>query len=332
MDVGPGIQRHRLHLGEATTAARTRGHRESTRHHRTGPAHPGAALRTRPPPPPGRGTRGGPRHRPEQGRPPPRGPPPGRLPLGLDVVGTVLRPASDGTGPAAGARVTGLAANNAWAELAAVRADRLTVIPDGVTDTDAVTLPVAGLTALYALRRAGWLLGKHALVTGASGGVGRTAVQLARAGGSEVTAWVGSAARGKGLADLGAQVVTGYDEPPTAPVDILVDSVGGDVFSTGYGLLRPGGVATVFGNTVRAELRLPADWGHARPGVRIEYLYLLDEVTRRDVPADLALLLDLVVAGKLTASPGLLTPWTDPQRAIDALYSREVNGRIVLSM
>ncbi|WP_405010125.1 zinc-binding dehydrogenase [Kitasatospora sp. NBC_01539] len=257
---------------------------------------------------------------------------PAGSPLGLDVVGTVLRPASDGTGPAAGARVTGLAANNAWAELAAVRADRLTVIPDGVTDTDAVTLPVAGLTALYALRRAGWLLGKHALVTGASGGVGRTAVQLARAGGSEVTAWVGSAARGKGLADLGAQVVTGYDEPPTAPVDILVDSVGGDVFSTGYGLLRPGGVATVFGNTVRAELRLPADWGHARPGVRIEYLYLLDEVTRRDVPADLALLLDLVVAGKLTASPGLLTPWTDPQRAIDALYSREVNGRIVLSM
>lgn len=104
------------------------------------------------------------------------------------------------------------------------------------------------------------------------------------------------------------------------------------MFSTGYQLLRRGGVATVFGNTVRAELRLPADWGHARPGVRIEYLFLLDEVTRRDVPADLTLLLDLVAAGKLVAEPGLLAPWTDPQRAIAALHSREVNGKVVLSM
>lgn len=253
-------------------------------------------------------------------------------PLGLDVVGTVLRPAADGSGPPVGSRVTGLAANNAWAELAAVRTDRLATVPDGVTDTDAATLPVAGLTALYALQKAGWLLGRHTLVTGASGGVGRIAVQLAHAGGSEVTAWVGSEARGAGLAGLGAKVVAGYREPPTAPVDILVDSVGGDVFSAGYGLLRRGGVATVFGNTVRAELRLPADWGHARPGVRIAYLFLLDEVTRRDVPADLALLLALVSAGKLVAEPGLLTPWTDPQRAVAALHSRSVNGKVVLSL
>ncbi|GHI94385.1 MULTISPECIES: zinc-binding dehydrogenase [Streptomyces] len=253
-------------------------------------------------------------------------------PLGLDVVGTVLRPAPDGSGPPAGARVTGLASNNAWAELAAVRADRLAAIPDGVTDAHAATLPVAGLTALYALQKAGWLLGRHTLVTGASGGVGRLAVQLARAGGSEVTAWVGSEARGAGLADRGAKVVAGYDAPPTGPVDLLVDSVGGEVFAHGYRLLRPGGVAAVFGNTVRAELRLPADWGHARPGVRIEYLFLLDEVTRRDVPADLALLLGLVASGTLVAEPGLLTTWADPRRAIAALYSREVNGKVVLSV
>ncbi|MFJ8043412.1 zinc-binding dehydrogenase [Kitasatospora sp. NPDC096147] len=252
--------------------------------------------------------------------------------LGLDVVGTVLRPAADGSGPPAGARVAGLAANDAWAELAAVRSDRLAVIPDGVTDTDAVTLPVAGLTSLYALQRAGWLLGKRVLVTGASGGVGRIAVQLALAAGAEVTAWVSSPARGAGLAEFGAQVATGYGTPPDGPFDVLVDSTGGEVFSTGYTLLRRGGVATVFGNTVRAELRLPADWGHARPGVRIEYLFLLDEVHHRDVPTDLALLLDLAAAGRITAEPGLLTPWTDPQRAVEALHSREVNGRIVLSI
>ena len=252
--------------------------------------------------------------------------------LGLDVVGTVLRPAADGSGPPAGARIAGLAANNAWAELVAMRTDRMAVLTDGLADTDAATLPVAGLTALYALQRAGWLLGKRVLVTGASGGVGRLAVQLARTGGSDVTAWVRSPARGTGLARFGAEVVTGYDTPPAGPVDILVDSVGGEVFSTGYTLLRAGGVAAVFGNTVRAELRLPADWGHARPGVRVEYLFLLDEITRRSVPADLGLLVDLAATGRLSAEPGLVTPWTDPDRAVRALYSREINGKVVLSI
>ncbi|MEW2549546.1 zinc-binding dehydrogenase [Streptomyces sp. NPDC047002] len=253
-------------------------------------------------------------------------------PLGLDLVGTVLRPAADGSGPPAGARIAGLAENNAWAELVALRTDRMAVLADGLTDTAAATLPVAGLTALYALQRAGWLLGKRVLVTGASGGVGRLAVQLARAGGSEVTAWVRSPARGAGLAEFGAEVVTGYDTPPTNPADILVDSVGGEVLSVGYTLLRAGGVATVFGNTVRAELRLPADWGHARPGVRLEYLFLLDEITRRSVPADLGLLVDLAATGRLIAEPGLVTPWTDPDRAVRSLYSREINGKVVLSI
>ncbi|MEV1062988.1 zinc-binding dehydrogenase [Streptomyces sp. NPDC050263] len=252
--------------------------------------------------------------------------------LGLDVVGTVLRPAADGSGPPAGARIAGLAENNAWAELVALRTDRMAVLTDSLTDTDAATLPVAGLTALYALQRAGWLLGKRVLVTGASGGVGRLVVQLARAGGSEVTAWVRSPARGAGLAEFGAEVVSGYDTPPTTSADILVDSVGGEVFSAGYKLLRAGGVATVFGNTVRAELRLPADWGHARPGVRLEYLFLLDEVTRRSVPADLGLLVDLAATGRLVAEPGLVTPWTDPDRAVRSLYSREINGKVVLSI
>jgi NADPH:quinone reductase len=257
--------------------------------------------------------------------------PPG-APLGLDLAGTVAIAAADGSGPPAGTRVAGLAANNAWAELAAVRTDRLAPVPDSVSDHAAATLPVAGLTALIALQRAGWLLGRTVLVTAAGGGVGRAAVQLARAAGARVIAWVGSAPRAAGLETLGAEIVTGYEKPPTTPVEVLVDSVGGDVLTAGYRLLGPGGTAVVFGNTVRAELRLPADWGHARPGVRIDYLFLLDEITRRSVPDDLGLLLRLAAEGRLTTEPGLVTDWTEPHRAIRALLDRRVNGKAVLAL
>jgi NADPH2:quinone reductase len=66
----------------------------------------------------------------------------------------------------------------------------LAPLPHAVSDAQAATLPTAGLTALRSLEVAGLLLGKRVLVTGASGGVGRFAVQLARASGVDVTALV----------------------------------------------------------------------------------------------------------------------------------------------
>ena len=58
-------------------------------------------------------------------------------------------------------------------------------LPDKVTDAQAATLPVAGLTALHALRQGGLLLGRKVLVDGATGGVGHLAVQLAATAGAD---------------------------------------------------------------------------------------------------------------------------------------------------
>src|SRR3712207_3295824 len=105
---------------------------------------------------------------------------------GWDLAGTVEKSAADGTGPQVGARVVGFLASGAWAELAAVPTNSLAELPEGVSFTEAATLPVAGLTALYALEKGGGLLGRSVLITGASGGAGHLAIQLACLSGARV--------------------------------------------------------------------------------------------------------------------------------------------------
>ena len=109
--------------------------------------------------------------------------------IGWDVVGVVEAPARDGSGPAKGTRVVGISRRmQGWAELIALPTTDIAAIPDKVSDADAATLPVAGLTALYALERCERLLASRVLITGATGGVGYFACQLARLMGAHVTA------------------------------------------------------------------------------------------------------------------------------------------------
>ncbi|MFF8638848.1 zinc-binding dehydrogenase [Streptomyces pilosus] len=257
--------------------------------------------------------------------------PPGSR-LGFDVAGTVVRAAADGSGPPAGTRVAGVADRDGWSERVALSTARLAPLPDGVGWTDAAAVPVAGLTALYALRQAGSVLGRAVLVTGASGGVGRIAVQLARAAGAEVHAWAGSQERLKGLTGLGAAGTSTYEAGPgaTPPVHVLVDSVGGEVLRSAYQLVRHRGVVVCYGNTTRSDLSLPFDWGNARPGVRIRYLHLFDEMPRRTVGDDLALLLRLVAEKALDPQVALVGEWSDPEPVLRGVGDRQVNGKAVL--
>src|SRR5260221_9679714 len=122
---------------------------------------------------------------------------------GQDIAGVVSHAAADGSGPPVGTRVVAMVDQAGWGERVAVPSSRLGVLPDGVSFAQAASLPVAGLTALRTLRLGGFLLGRNVLVTGATGGVGHFAVQLAARAGAHVVGISRDLARGKALLDAG---------------------------------------------------------------------------------------------------------------------------------
>ena len=177
-----------------------------------------------------------------------------RAVFGWDAAGVLTKPAANGAGPPAGTRVVTFGWRGAWAELRAVDTAELAVVPASVDLGAASALPVAGVTALQALRRLGGVIGRRVLVTGASGGVGRFAVQLAARAGAHVIASVGSAARGAGLSDLGAaDVIVGLDGV-SGPVFGVLDTVGGPQLGKALGMLEGGGTVQWIGRASRAPV------------------------------------------------------------------------------
>jgi NADPH:quinone reductase-like Zn-dependent oxidoreductase len=247
---------------------------------------------------------------------------------GWDLAGTVRRAAQDG-GPREGTRVVGLMNPGAWAELAAVKLEHLAELPEGISFEQAAALPVAGLTALRALEVVGFVLGKRVLVTGASGGVGRFAIQLAKLGGAHVT---GIARRTEGLKELGADELAPEIDLDGPIYEAIIDGVGGPVLGAAIQRVAPGGTIVSFASTVTDPVSYPSRELFARaPRARVYGFYLFGELEHtRSGSTDLRRLADLVAEGRLDPQIDLTLPWTDAAQAIDALLDRRVNGKAVL--
>ncbi|HSL09692.1 MAG TPA: zinc-binding dehydrogenase [Actinomycetota bacterium] len=247
---------------------------------------------------------------------------------GQDVAGVVVRAAGDGTGPPVGTRVAAVVDGAGWAERAAAPVARSCVLPDAVTFEAGASIGVAGLTALRALRLGGSLLGARVLVTGASGGVGRFAVQLASAGGAHVTAVVGSTARGAGLEDLGARRVVLDDVEHEDTFDLVLDMVAGSVLERAIRALGPGALAVMIGMASAEPARIGLfDFERgADAQVRPFRLYTTEVDT---FGADLRYLASSIADGRISAPVGLDVPWTELPRALEALRARTVAGKVV---
>jgi NADPH:quinone reductase len=249
---------------------------------------------------------------------------------GQDVAGVITVAAADGTGPPAGTRVVGIADQGGWSERVAIPSHRVAPLPDSVSYTEAAPLPVAGLTALRALRTGGSLLSSSVLITGASGGVGTFAVQLARIAGAVVTAQVSRPARVAAVSALGAAKVIIEIGAEAGPFNLVLDGVGGEVLTAAVRRLARGGVLTAYGvaSGQRSDIAF-YDLAAAAPGGRMEgfFIYSTGEET---FGQDLAVLALLVAEGKLSPQIGAPRNWSATPEAVLALRRHEVTGKAVL--
>jgi len=247
---------------------------------------------------------------------------------GQDIAGTVIRAAADGSGPPAGTRVVALCDWEGWAERAPVPTNRIAPIADTASFGAAASLPVAGLTALRTLRHGAPLLGKRVLITGAAGGVGNLAVQLAARSGARVTAIVGNADRARVLDGLGAaEIVISIDEAQ-GRFPLILEAAGGASLKAAIGLIETKGVIVVFGNSSQEPTPIDFREFGEHQNARIQaFHYFTCEPEDRFGP-DLALLASLVADGSL--KPRIVEhDWHDLPRIGPLLRGRQIAGKAI---
>lgn len=221
---------------------------------------------------------------------------PGARGLGLDFAGKVEEVGPGVTVISAGVRVWGYTGyvpgpTGTAAEYVLVKATRLSVAPQSIDLNLAAALPVAGLTALQALRVLGVRAGERLLVTGGAGDVGSAAIQLGVSAGADVTASC-SSATADFCRSAGAGAVIRYDADDlgiiAASFDAILDTVGADLAAYRRLAARGGRFATV---APRGVVRIPLWLVTAGPRMRL--------VVGKPSGADLAILAAEVDSGRV---------------------------------
>jgi NADPH:quinone reductase len=256
--------------------------------------------------------------------------PPGSV-VGEDVAGTVVQAAADGSGPAVGTHVIGYVPTGGWAETVAVPTDVLGALPDGVAMTEAATLPTAGLSALYAVQRGGSLLGRRVLVTGASGGIGHLAVQLAHLSGGRVVAQMRNAERVVAVREECVDtIVVGDDAGSYGPYHLIVEVVGGDMLARALGWLEPDGVTVACG-AAGGPTTATFDLVDFREGT-LHRQKLTNEFGRLPANTALEMLGRLLGERLLVPHIAIEAPWTDVGEIAQQMLDRAYPGKAVLTL
>jgi NADPH:quinone reductase-like Zn-dependent oxidoreductase len=254
---------------------------------------------------------------------------------GWDFVGLVEHAAADGSGPPVGTRVVGMLPNGAWAEHLQAPSHAVAALPPEVSDGAAATLPVAGLTALHALRQGGLLLGRKVLVDGATGGVGHLAVQLAAAAGAEVYGQVRRAEQAALIQEwcrdrvvVAAELVAAASR---GPYDLILDSVGGTALAAALTMLRPAGTCVTFGVSQSPATTFESGAFFRQGGVRLYGLILFHELrTAEPAGEGLAVLAAEVARGRLRPHVEVEASWTEIGKIARRLLARDFFGKAVL--
>lgn len=254
---------------------------------------------------------------------------------GMDLAGVVAAVGKDVTALRPGDQVFGWSTAGALAEYACVPADNLVSTPADLSVVDAAAVPTSAMTALQALRDvANVRPGQTVLVTGASGGVGSFAVQIAKAFGAEVTG-VCSTRNVDLVRSLGADHVvdyTGTDFTRSGKrYDVILDNVEAQPLADVRRALTPTGV--LIPNSGRGGRWLG-------PIGRIVRARVLSGFTRQQLKPflsvgkrhDLLTLADLLATGQLTPVIDRTHPLDEAAEALRHVGAGHTRGKVVVTI
>jgi NADPH:quinone reductase len=260
------------------------------------------------------------------------GQPPGTV-IGWDVAGTVAG-LGDGVDQfGVGDRVVALSqAGGAFAERAVVPAAWTAPLPSACDFVTAAALPVAGVTAVGVLRLARTHAGDRVLITGAAGGVGLFAVQLAVQAHAEVTGQASGEQRAAAVREAGATPLLhpGDGSPLEGEYDVVVDGIGGPMVGPLLDATVPGGRVVIYGNSADAESTFRVERFYAK-GVTIHGFRVFTSVPPEQAVKDMANLAEQAVSGRLRVQVQATAPLADALPLIRDLYDRKVTGKVVLT-
>jgi NADPH:quinone reductase-like Zn-dependent oxidoreductase len=253
---------------------------------------------------------------------------------GWDFAGVIVKAASNGSTPKEGTRVFGFVAQGSWAEYVAAAGWQMAAIPDGVTDVQAASLPVAAGTAITCIEAVGSLLNRRVLITGAAGGVGRILVQLTAMAGASIFALSRRPDLKQQMENDGvvpdAVFTTIEDAKAAGKYDVVFDSIGGDVLAVALSTLTANGTCVNFGNSSRQPTTFNVrsfEW----PFHRKQLIFLGPEIPPDCTPL-FARMAELVEQKRLHTSVDRELPWTSIKEAAELLVQQQINGKIVMKM
>lgn len=253
--------------------------------------------------------------------------------LGYDVAGRVEAVGAAVTEFQPGQELFGTC-RGSFAEYAVARPERLLPKPDNVSFEEAAAVPISGFAALQAVRHGGVRPGQRVLITGAGGGVGTFAVQIAKAAGADVTG-VSSASKTALVGSIGADHVIDYTRENFADgrnrYDVILDIAGNRALSELRRALTPRGTLVIVGAEdagnwlgIRRQLRAAA----LSPFVRQKLGFFISK-ERRD---DLEELRQLLEAGTIRPVVDRTFQLEEVPEAIRYLRDGHARGKVVIAI
>ena len=242
--------------------------------------------------------------------------------LGGEIAGTVEQLGEGAGDLKVGDAVFGIIRAGGFADYAIARAGEMALMPAGLDFIEAAAVPLGALTAWQALfGLAGLQPGQRLFITNGSGGVGSLALQIAKSIGAHVTAMASSANQAY-VRGLGADELVSHDlelfENTVREMDVVFDTVGGDIFQRAFATLKKGGFMVT-------AVAFPQDEARQH-GVGVARVLCQPDA------AQLASIRTLVEAGGLKAKVGAVLPLADIRQALALVQAGRTRGKVVLQI